>query len=142
MDEDEIITVPFEDDDLDSSAAITRTYRMDFEKKRIVGFVDGEEAVSQAMTKELQTRRFAYLIYDDQYGCDLFNKIGTASLTQEYLDSDIPAMIEDCLLAQEAVIAVEELSYNIVDNDSVSINLKVRTEYGESEIEGVLRNGS
>ena len=62
MDEEEIIVVPFDEDDLDDSNTIFRTYRMDAQKKRIVGMVDGLEAAQQSIFKAMQTRRFAYQI--------------------------------------------------------------------------------
>ena len=101
MDEDELFMELEETEDEDGDndeieeEIIYRTYRMDFKNKRIIGMVDGVDAAVQAIFKALQTRRFAHIIYDDQYGCDIFNKIGNLSLTQSYLDTDIPAMIED-----------------------------------------------
>lgn len=72
MDEelDEIVSVPFDEDDIDESNQVYRTYKMDFERKRIGGMIDGKEAAVQAIWKILSTTRFAHLIYDDQYGCD------------------------------------------------------------------------
>lgn len=141
MNEIEIIDVPFADDDLEGVKIQTRTYRMDHKNKRIVGMVDGAEAAAQAMFKALQTRRFAYLIYDSDYGCDLFNKIGNSDLTAEYLDSDIPAMIEEALLIDESITSVDDISFEILDGDSVALSFSVRTIYGDSSYEGVLGNG-
>lgn len=76
MDEDENVDlVSNEEDDLEESI-IYRTYRMDFQNKRIIGMIDGLEATGQGMFKALQTRRYAYEIYDDQYGSDIMNKLG------------------------------------------------------------------
>lgn len=142
MDEDEILTVPYEDDDLDGSSTIYRTYKMDFENKRIKGMTDGQDAVAQATFKALQTKRYAFLIYDDDYGCDIFNKIGKLNLTDEYLASDIPAMIEDCLLYLEGVVGVGECEFEITDRDSVSITFEAQTEFGDLDVEGVLSDGN
>lgn len=46
----------------------SRTYRLDLEKGRIVGKVDGLAAVDQAIRKAIITPRFKCLIYDHQYG--------------------------------------------------------------------------
>lgn len=135
-----IIDAPFSGDDLENDAIIHRTYAVDFEHKRIGGMIDGKEAAEQAIWKAMQTKRFAYLIYDDQYGCDVFNKVGSADLTPEYLDNDIPAMIEDCLLPDDIVDGVEEITFEMVDNDSVRINCTVRTIYGDTELKGVINN--
>lgn len=136
--EEDVIEVPFEEEDFSEDAGTYRTYKMDFENKRIVGMVDGIEAASQAVRKALQTRRYAHLIYDDQYGCDIFNKIGDSDLTQEYLDSDIPVMIEDALLPEDMVVGIGEFDYNILDTDSVYITFEVQTIFGDYNTEEVL----
>lgn len=102
--------------------------------------VDGVEAAAQAMFKALQTRRFAYLIYDDQYGCDIFNKIGNLNLTQSYLESDLPSMIEDTFLNEEMVRGINDLEFDIISGDSVAIQLAVSTIYGDATIEGVIED--
>ena len=130
MDEEELlleITELSEEDASLEEEPVYRTYRMDFKNKRIIGMVDGVEAAAQAMFKALQTRRFAYLIYDDQYGCDIFNKIGNLNLTQSYLESDLPSMIEDTFLNEEMVRGINDLEFDIISGDSVAIQLAVST---------------
>lgn len=138
MDEEEIIVVPFTEDELDESNSIHRTYRMDFNKKRIVGMIDGLEAAQQSIFKAMQTRRFAYQIYDDQYGCDVFNKIGNTDLTEDYLDSDIPAMIEDTLVPDDMVEGVGEIEFEMISHDSVRIEVYIKTIFGDIDMEGVI----
>ena len=140
MDEDELYEFPEEDED-EEETAIYRTYRMDFKNKRIIGMVDGIDAAAQAMFKALQTRRFAYLIYDDQYGCDVFNKIGNLNLTPAYLDTDIPVMIEDAFLNEETILGISDIEYEILDGDSVNISFAVSTIFGDADFEGVINNG-
>ena len=138
MDEEEIIVVPFTEGELDESNSIHRTYRMDFNKKRIVGMIDGLEAAQQSIFKAMQTRRFAYQIYDDQYGCDIFNKIGNTDLTEDYLDSDIPAMIEDTLVPDDMVEGVGEIEFEMISHDSVRIEVYIKTIFGDIDMEGVI----
>ena len=141
MDEEELlleITELSEEDASLEEEPVYRTYRMDFKNKRIIGMVDGVEAAAQAMFKALQTRRFAYLIYDDQYGCDIFNKIGNLNLTQSYLESDLPSMIEDTFLNEEMVRGINDLEFDIISGDSVAIQLAVSTIYGDATIEGAV----
>lgn len=143
MDEEEVlleITELSEEDASLEEEPVYRTYRMDFKNKRIIGMVDGVEAAAQAMFKALQTRRFAYLIYDDQYGCDIFNKIGNLNLTQSYLESDLPSMIEDTFLNEEMVRGINDLEFDIISGDSVAIQLAVSTIYGDATIEGVIED--
>ena len=129
MDEDEIITNPFEDDEdeLEEDTTIYRTYGMDTKNKRIVGKVDGME--------------FAYLIYDDQYGFDGYNKIGNTSLTQGYLEADMPSMIEDAFLNDEAIVSIDDINFQIIETDGVQISLSVSTIFGDADFEGVITDG-
>lgn len=140
MDEDELYEFPEEDED-EEETVIYRTYRMDFKNKRIIGMVDGIDAAAQAMFKALQTRRFAYLIYDDQYGCDVFNKIGNLNLTPAYLDTNIPVMVEDAFLNEEMILGISDIEYEILDGDSVNISFAVSTIFGDADFKGVINNG-
>lgn len=143
MDEDEIVSVPFEDGEIDDFADQTyRTYRVDLERKRITGMIDEKKAVVQAIWKILSITRFAHLIYDDQYGCDVFNKINDSDLSADYLESDVPVMVEDALLYDERITGVSDFSFEIIDHDSVHISFTASTIYGELPVEGVITDGN
>lgn len=137
---DNAINVPFDYEDLVRPQE-TRTYAMDFRHKRIAGFTDGKEAAMQAIWKILSTQRFAHLIYDDQYGCDIMNKIGASGLTKQYLDSDVPKMVEEALLADERITGVADFRYEILSCDSVHVEFTAYTIYGDLEVKGVIRDG-
>lgn len=144
MDEDEIISVPFEEDDLEGDTVQYRTYRMDFKNKRIIGMVEGQEAAMQSIYKDLQTRRYAHLIYDDDYGCDIYNKIGKIDMSPDYIESDIPAMIEEALLADEVVSEVGRIAFEVGDSpegrDAVRLQVEVTTIFGDIDLEEVITN--
>lgn len=143
MDEnEEIISFPFEENELEDGKQVYRTYRMDFQKKRIGGMVDGKEAVMQAIWKILSTVRFAHLIYDDQYGCDFFNKVNDNGFTSSYLDADMPVMFEDALLYDERILGISDFTYEIVSHDSIHISFVACTIYGDLQMEGVITDGS
>lgn len=136
---DNAISVTFEYDDL-LKPQETRTYAMDFRHKRIVGFIDDNEAVMQAIWKILSTRRFVFLIYDDQYGLDVLNRINVG-LTKKYLNSDIPQMIEEALLSDERVVGVSDFRYEILSSDSIHVEFIAVTIYGDMQVKGVIRDG-
>lgn len=53
------------------------TYKIDFDKGRMMRFTDGRDAVEQFIYKALMTDRYKYVIYDWNYGIqlnDLFGK--------------------------------------------------------------------
>lgn len=137
-DEDDVFDVPFDVDELEDMEEESVTYRMDFARKRIGGKIDDVEAVAQAAWKALQTKRFAHLIYDDQYGNDLFLKIRDSNLTQDYLESEVPRMIEEALLADGRILEVTNYEYEIIDGESVHITIQIRTIYGQIDLQGVI----
>lgn len=130
------------EDDFEQLLPVYRTYQMDHEHGRIRGMIDGEAAVEQAIWKILSTRRFAYFLYDDQYGSDIFNKIGNADLTSSYLEATIPTMVEEALTADARIKGISNFQFDISGQDSVHVQFTANTIYGDMEIEGVLANGS
>ena len=137
---DNAIEVPFEYEDL-LQPQESRTYGIDYRHKRISGYVEDKEAVMQAIWKVLSTRRFAHLIYDDQYGLDVMNRINVG-LTQQYLDSDVPKMVEEALLTDDRITGVDSFIYAILPpGDCVSMEFTAYTIYGDIEVKGVIRDG-
>ena len=49
----------------------SKTYKLDLDKGRILGMVDGQEAVRQAIRKAIIKPRWKCLIYDNQYGSEI-----------------------------------------------------------------------
>lgn len=136
---DNAIKVPFEYSDL-LEPQETRTYAMDFANKRIIGHVDGKEAVMQSIRKILSTRRFAHLIYNDQYGFDVMNRI-SVGLTEQYLDSDIPQMTEEALMTDDRITGIGNFVYDIT-GDNIYVEFTAYTIYGDVNVRGVIRDGS
>lgn len=85
----------------------SKTYRLDFEKGRIGGFIDEEQAIRQFIRKALMTARFRFLIYDDQYGSELEYLIGS-DVTDEFLQSEIPRVITDALIYDDRIEDVRD----------------------------------
>ena len=74
---------------------ITKTYLLDFENKSIHGYTEGKPAIEQAIRKILDTKRYAFEIYDWNYGSQISELIGTNMLKAQML---IEGYIEDALL--------------------------------------------
>lgn len=105
----------------------TRTYRIDFDKKRISGMVDGKAAMQQAVRKILQTERFAYLIYSWNYGMEWSNIIGKNRVEGE---STLRKGLEDALLQDERITALSDLAVTRVDRRTISVTATVDTIFG------------
>ncbi|MCI6698466.1 MAG: DUF2634 domain-containing protein [Lachnospiraceae bacterium] len=115
--------------------AISRTYGIDLVHHRIKGFVDDKDAVIQAIWKALSTVRYANYIYDDDYGCDLMNRIYNSSLSEQYLNTDVPAMVEEALSQDDRIKGIKDFQWEKSDSDGVIMSFTAETIYGDMPIE-------
>src|SRR5690606_29056146 len=76
------------------------TYGIDFEKGRIIGMIDGLEAVKQAVFLILRTERYRYLIYSTDYGSELEGLIGRDSL---FVQSELKRRIREALMQDDRI---------------------------------------
>lgn len=106
----------------------TRTYKLDFENKRIIGTVQDGESVLQFVKKVLSTDKYAYEIYDWYYGNDLKNLAGKA---YEYIIVEIPRIVEEALLVDDRITSVENYRFEQTSVDSMTASFTVRSIYGD-----------
>ncbi|MHA6533056.1 DUF2634 domain-containing protein [Paenibacillus sp. BAC0078] len=125
------ITSTLESETISESLEIpSLTYRMDWERKRILGTIDALEAVKQAAVKVLQTERYEHLIYSSDYGTEWNLVLGRDRLLAR---SELRRSISEALLEDERIRSLEdvEISFN---GDTVILNCTVVTYYGNFEI--------
>ena len=115
----------------------SKTYRLDFERKRIYGKIDGIEAVRQAIKKALLTPRFACLIYDNQYGSEIEDAIIAKDASREYTEAAAEGFVKDAMLSDTRVLSINNFSIEFED-DEARIRLTADTIFGETEIEEVI----
>lgn len=126
-----MIPTIYENIKLDTKQQPSRTYKIDFNHKRIYGMIDNKlEAIKQAIYKILLTERYAYLIYDWFYGVGLEQYIGK---NFDYIKADIFSTVKAALLYDDRILSV--------DNISVERGLKVdeiRIRFTVTTTEGIL----
>ena len=107
------------------------TYRLDFERKRISGFIDNEEAIMQLVMKILYTERYAYVIYSSQYGVELDRLIG-----QEYdfIISDLERTITEALLADDRILSIADFTTEQTAIDRMAVSFRVNSVVGATNI--------
>lgn len=105
----------------------SKTYRLDFVNKRIIGVVDGAEAIVQFIKKVLNTDKYAFSIYDWYYGNELFSLIG---MPYDYVRTECPRIIEEALLADDRILSVQNFEFSKSGADSLVMSCTVRTIYG------------
>jgi len=116
---------------INEAAEPSRTWRLDFEKGRATGMIDGLEAVRQAAHKTLMTERFAHLIYDSDYGAELNKLIG---LSQGLMQSETRRRIREALLQDERIDDVANMEIE-ASGDGAAVRFLVLSSLGESQEE-------
>ncbi|MGM7683553.1 DUF2634 domain-containing protein [Cytobacillus sp. Hm23] len=117
---------------IDTSSLPTKTYKLNFESGRCSGMVEGKEAMEQAIYKVLGTKRFAHLIYSDDYGFE--NMIGHERL---FVSGELPRRIKEALLQDERITSLLNFKLEFV-KDEAFVSFIAITIYGDVE---VLREG-
>jgi hypothetical protein len=110
----------------------TRTYKLDFERKRIGGMIDNEQAIMQMVMKILSTERYAYVIYSSQYGVELDRMIGQ---DYDFIVSDLERTITEALTADDRVIDITDFQTNKIGIDKMEVSFTVNTFDGSVDIE-------
>ena len=105
----------------------TRTYRIDFANGRIIGTIDGREAVVQFVQKVLSTDKYAFEIYDWYYGHELVKVVGQP---YDYVTTRLPSIIKEALLIDARILDVHDFSFSRLSMDTMSISCTVETIYG------------
>ena len=115
----------------------TKTYRLDLDSGRIIGTVDGIEAVNQAIRKAIITARYKCLIYDSDYGGELKDIIYDEVSTPELIETALPELIKDALSQDTRILDVYDFDFRFT-NDEAFISFKADTIFGETEINEVI----
>lgn len=105
----------------------SKTYRIDLEKNRIVGYVDGKEAIKQFIYKTLSTERYEHIIYSWNYGAELAKLFGQPI---PYVYSEIKRLITEALTQDDRITSVDAFSFGHKKN-KVFVSFVAHTIYGE-----------
>ncbi|CUW12203.1 MULTISPECIES: DUF2634 domain-containing protein [Leuconostoc] len=99
---------------------------------RILGKIDGKEAMLQAIDKILRTDRFVWTIYSDQYGNDFSELIGQE---MAYVKAELERMYEEALKGDDRVDDVMINSVTQTSRNMLLVNLTVTTMFGDATAE-------
>lgn len=118
--------------DYENELMSSKTYRLDLNTKRITGFIDGIEAIRQAVYKILATGRASFSIYGTEdginYGTELERFIGKS---YSFIKSDIERTLTDALLQDERIIEVKDFTIDEPKGDTLSFSFAVSTIFGD-----------
>ena len=105
----------------------SKTYRFDRGGSRIIGMCDGLEAMVQTYEKMFDTERFAYPIYDDQYGVEFEELLGQ---NIDYVIAELESRIRDALFSDDRTLEIMSLEITQTGKDSVLVIGNISTTEG------------
>lgn len=106
----------------------TKTYKIDTVNKRIIGTIEGRDAVLQFINKVMITDKYAFEIYNWYYGNELSRLIGHP---YDYVVTRIPNVFKEALLVDDRILDVHDFAFTKSDIDSIVVSCTVDTVYGE-----------
>jgi len=98
---------------------------------KIVGTLDGLEAIKQSIYLALSIERYEHLIYSWDYGVELEDLFGK---DPSYVYPTLKSRIEEALLQDDRILYVDEFSF-VSNKGSVTAKFMVHTVYGDIEQE-------
>jgi len=102
----------------------SRTFRLT--EKQITGNIDGAEAIKQAVYHILSTERYAYAIYDDNFGVEFEKYKGRGF---DYLEATIENTLNDALLQDDRIIKVNVA--NIVKTNKNTALIEITVDHNQ-----------
>lgn len=126
--------------DGDVELPLLKEYAFDFEKQSLIYdkglpvILEGLEALKVQNKKALLTKRFRYLGYSWNYGCELEDLLGKA-MSEKKFHSECRRYLEECLLVNPYNLAINEVTVNREDG-KFKVEVLVNTVYGEVVIDG------
>lgn len=116
--------------DFEVVAQPSYTYRLDMQKARINGFIDGQVAITQAIYKILTTERYKHIIYSWNYGIELADLIGQPI---PYVYAEIERRVTEALVQDDRIENVVDFQFDNKDG-AVITSFTVNTTFGAVEI--------
>ena len=113
----------------------SKTWRIDFERGRISGTVDRQEAMPQAILLMLLVPRYRHVIYSRNYGSELDGVIGK---DREIVEVEIARITREALMADDRMRAVENVTI-AWGKDEATVSFDAVTVWGTTRREVSMR---
>lgn len=110
----------------------TKTYQVNFEEGKIVGYTDEFDAIRQYIFKTLSTERYQYEIYDWNYGFEISDLYGKP---RPFVYSELKRRITEALMQDDRIEGVDSFEFNAPNRDVVFVKFIVHTQFGNINTE-------
>ena len=122
-----------EEEEQEESLYIPKEYGINFETGQLSGkIVEGYDALLVWLWLALQTPRYRYYIYSEDYGQEYEDLIGK-SYSTELTDSELERMTEECLTENPYITGIENFSCVKIE-EKVTVTFSLITELGDGEV--------
>lgn len=111
--------------ELEEVEIVSKTYQLT--DNRITGFIDGLDAIKQAVFKIISTERYENIIYSFNYGSEFKNLLGKS---RDYVENDIRRVITEALTSDVRITDVSEFDIETNDNE-ILVKFKVISTEGD-----------
>lgn len=111
-----------------SEGEIIPSYTYKLTEENVRGYVDGIEAVRQAVYKILMTERYKYVIYGFNYGVELDRVIGRGKSEAKAL---LPDIIRSALICDSRISDAGDFEFFDIDKESLLVRFTVSSTEGE-----------
>lgn len=125
-------TVGFLDQDFEIEKQPSLTYKMYREEQLVRGYIDGLEAVKQAVFKIIMTERYQYIMYSWNYGIELQDLFGEPVT---YVCPELKRRISEALLWDERIRSVDNFAFDFPEKGIVHVEFLVHTIFGDMKME-------
>lgn len=105
----------------------TKTYRIDWQNKRIIGTIDDREACMQFIRKLFSTDKYAFEIYDWYYGNEIYRLMGQP---YDYVATRMPKVCKEALMVDDRIVDVRNFTCKRTSVDSITVSFIADTVYG------------
>lgn len=97
--------------DFDELVLPNDTWYIDFEQEVVSGKISDLESVRQAASLILNTERYEFIIFSNQYGIELNDLFGE---NQQFVMSEIKRRVTEALMQDDRITSVDNFKYNRV----------------------------
>ncbi len=105
----------------------SKSFRIDWQKNRLFGTVEGKDLILQSAAAILATERYRYTIYSDHYGNELLTSIQQG---KEISPEQAKQLVQEALSVDPRILSVENFSFSHA-GDEVFLSMTLCTDEGE-----------
>lgn len=110
----------------------SKTYRMDLNGDSVRGFCDELEAVRQAVFRILNTERYQYIIYSENYGIETLDLYGEPVT---WVCPELERRITEALTVDSRITGVTDFEFETGHKKVLHASFTVHTVYGDLSAE-------